>query len=239
LQEVLVRQYIAEILLALEYLHEREILHRDLKPENVLLDAERHCLLTDFGLSKERLGQSLAKSFVGSLAYIAPEIILKRGYDHSVDLWSLGVLMFVMLTGRPPFFADRHNREMMKHHIVQTELDFQPYPFVSANAGELILLLRTHDPLTRLGARRTADVRHHPFLFPVNFDAVFKREVPILETAPRVPLDCNSGATHSSEFVSSPFEDKRHRSCRLPRCGNRRRNQTRRSHHSVVEWSYF
>ena len=99
--------YLAEVLLALEDLHKRDIIFRDLKPDNVVLDAEGHALLTDLGLSKEGvLDNQAAKSFCGSVAYLAPEMLKRQGHGKSVDFYLLGVLLYEMLVGVPPYFTN-------------------------------------------------------------------------------------------------------------------------------------
>jgi len=91
---------------ALEALHKRNIIFRDLKPENIVIDQDGHAMLTDFGLSKEGISNSTkARSFCGSVAYLAPEMLSRRGHGKTVDLYLLGVLLFEMLTGTPPYFS--------------------------------------------------------------------------------------------------------------------------------------
>jgi serine/threonine protein kinase len=105
LTEEAARVYLAEVLLAIEELHSREIIYRDLKPDNVVLDDQGHAMLTDFGLSKEGVSDSDSTlSFCGSVAYLAPEMLRRSGHGKSVDWYLLGVLLYEMLVGIPPYF---------------------------------------------------------------------------------------------------------------------------------------
>jgi serine/threonine protein kinase len=101
------RLYASEILLAIEELHRKDIIFRDLKPDNVVLDMDGHAMLTDFGLSKEGvLDNGMAKSFCGSYAYLAPEMLRKLGHGKAVDWYLLGVIIYEMLSGIPPYYAN-------------------------------------------------------------------------------------------------------------------------------------
>lgn len=108
--------YASEVLLALEELHKRDIIFRDLKPDNVVFDQEGHAMLTDFGLSKEGVyGNESAKSFCGSVAYLAPEMLRRQGHGKAVDWYLLGVLIYEMLVGIPPFYSK--DRDQLFHNI--------------------------------------------------------------------------------------------------------------------------
>ena len=99
--------YLGEILLAIEDLHKRDIIFRDLKPDNIVFDEDGPALLTDFGLSKEGImNNSAAKSFCGSPAYLAPEMLKRAGHGKSVDWYLLGVLFYEMVVGIPPYYSN-------------------------------------------------------------------------------------------------------------------------------------
>jgi len=103
--------YTTEILLALEYLHERDIAYRDLKPENLLIASDGHLKITDFGFAKKITDRSF--TLCGTPEYLAPELIMSTGHNKGVDWWALGVLIFEMLAGYPPFY-DTNTYEIYK-----------------------------------------------------------------------------------------------------------------------------
>jgi len=175
LKEPLAQLYTAELLLALGYLHQRKIVFRDLKPDNVVLDESWHAMLTDFGLSKEGVDSNNATTFCGSVAFLAPEILLRRPHGHPVDIYNLGVLLFDMLTGMPPFYAA--NRKVLFDNIARANLEMPVC--ISPRAASLIKALMHRDPSCRLGARLTEDVQVHNFFEGLDFAAVDKREVPV------------------------------------------------------------
>lgn len=106
--ENLAKLYTAELVSAVSYLHSLGFVHRDLKPENVLLDADGHVKVTDFGLAKGNMSdaeQHRTNSFIGTMEYMAPEVIQGKGHGKAVDWWSTGILLYEMLCGVPPFRA--------------------------------------------------------------------------------------------------------------------------------------
>jgi len=170
------RFYAAEILLALEYVHSLKIVYRDLKPENLLLDMNGHVCLTDFGMCKEDLGVgSTTHTFCGSPEYLAPEILLGKGYDFAVDWWAFGTLVYEMLCGMPPFYSE-NNREM-NQRIVFEKLTFPSY--FSEDSKQLIGGLMERDPTKRLGSTKegTKLIKAQPFFKDIDWDKLSKKMV--------------------------------------------------------------
>jgi len=180
-----VKFYLAESLLALTHLHSLGIIYRDLKPENILLDEEGHIKLTDFGLSKEALDDK-AYSFCGTVEYMSPEVIARQGHTKSADFWSLGVVMYEMLTGVLPFHGE--NRKETMHQIVKIKLSMPLY--LSIEAQSLLRCLFKRNPANRLGSgpRGGRDIMDHKFFQSIDFDKLYKRDVkpPFI---PAVPPD--------------------------------------------------
>ncbi|GAB6032833.1 Ribosomal protein S6 kinase alpha-3 [Chamberlinius hualienensis] len=170
-----VKFYLAELALALDHLHQLGIIYRDLKPENILLDADGHVSLTDFGLSKEALEDKKAYSFCGTVEYMAPEVVNRRGHTTAADWWSFGVLMFEMLTGALPFQGG--NRKETMNQILKAKLGMPQ--FLSPDAQSLLRALFKRNPANRLGAGPNGieDVKKHSFFASINWEKLTKKDV--------------------------------------------------------------
>lgn len=200
-----VKFYLAELALALNHLHKQGICYRDLKPENVLLDAEGHVKLTDFGLSKESMfDESKAFSFCGTVEYMAPEVINRKGHDTTADWWSYGVLMFEMLTGGLPFQGKDRKDTMTL--ILKAKLGMPQY--LSPEAQSLLRALFKRNPANRLGAGPSGieELKKHPFFSTINWDKLFKRQVipPFKPAISRAVDDCFDKAFTSKTPKDSP-----------------------------------
>ncbi|XP_018907976.1 protein kinase C isoform X1 [Bemisia tabaci] len=172
------RFYAAEVTLALQFLHGHGVIYRDLKLDNILLDNEGHCKLADFGMCKEGICNGvLTTTFCGTPDYIAPEILQELEYGPSVDWWALGVLMYEMMAGQPPFEAD--NEDDLFDSILRDDV---LYPvWLSKEAISILKGFMTKNPAKRLGCVASeggdAAIRNHPFFKDVDWEALENRNV--------------------------------------------------------------
>ncbi|KAM9036524.1 cAMP-dependent protein kinase catalytic subunit PRKX isoform X1 [Sminthopsis crassicaudata] len=221
--------YSAEIICAIEYLHSKEIVYRDLKPENILLDKEGHIKLTDFGFAKKLVDRTW--TLCGTPEYLAPEVIQSKGHGRAVDWWALGILIFEMLSGFPPFFDD--NPFGIYQKILAGKIDFPRH--LDLYVKDLIKKLLVVDRTRRLGNMKedidklecvqkkmtrmvkgtgnhaiqgsverkngADDVKRHRWFRSVDWDAVPQRKL----KPPIVPKVSNDGDT--SNFEAYPEDD--------------------------------
>ncbi|CAD6571770.1 MAG: hypothetical protein TREMPRED_000366 [Tremellales sp. Tagirdzhanova-0007] len=214
------RFYAAELLLALEHLHGFNVVYRDLKPENILLDYRGNIALCDFGLCKLNMSASdTTNTFCGTPEYLAPELLSGHGYTKCVDWWTLGVLLYEMLTGLPPFYDENTNE--MYRKILSDPLRFPDE--VSGEARSLLAALLDRDPARRLGVRGAQDIKNHPFFSRhIDFKKLWQKATPppfkpavtsAIDTSnfdeeftSEVPLDSVVDDSHLSQTVQQQFE---------------------------------
>ncbi|XP_009607535.1 serine/threonine-protein kinase AtPK2/AtPK19 [Nicotiana tabacum] len=174
-REDLARIYTAEIVSAVSHLHSNGIMHRDLKPENILLDADGHVLLTDFGLAKQFDENTRSNSLCGTIEYMAPEIVLGKGHDKAADWWSVGVLLYEMLTGKPPFVGG--NRQKVQQKIIKDKIKLAA--FLSSDAHSLLKGLLHKEASKRLGSglRGCDEIKSHKWFRSINWKKLDAREI--------------------------------------------------------------
>ncbi|GAA5990909.1 hypothetical protein JCM10908_000075 [Rhodotorula pacifica] len=172
-----VRFYVAEIILALEFLHSKNIVYRDLKPENCLLDGSGHVVLCDFGLSKVLDSpDAKCRTLCGTTSFLAPEVLLDVGYSYPADWWSLGVLLFEMCFGWSPFYAESRIEEYER--ILQMEIKIPNKRGYGPEVKDLLLKLLDRDPEKRLGAAEGAsELKAHPFFASIDWVKLAGRRV--------------------------------------------------------------
>ncbi|CAH1762009.1 13207_t:CDS:2 [Entrophospora sp. SA101] len=203
------RFYAAELLCALECLHDFNVVYRDLKPENILLDYSGHIALCDFGLCKLNMTESeTTNTFCGTPEYLAPELLVGQGYTKTVDWWTLGVLLYEMLTGLPPFYDDNVNE--MYRKILQDELRFPEEVGTQAK-----------NPNNRLGNNGAQEIKDHTFFASIDWRKLMQKKVqppfkPSVESAidtsnfdeeftSETPQDSLVNDSHLSETVQQQF----------------------------------
>jgi hypothetical protein len=175
--EARVRLYAAEILLGLGFLHAQGFVYRDLKPENILVDRDGHLRITDFGLVKGNMttADATTSTFCGTPEYMPPEVLSGLPYTRAVDWWSLGVLIFEMLVGAPPFYNDNVN-------TVYRMVVNDPVPFpdsLSPTARDLIAKLLNKNGARRIGAseRDVEEIKEHPFFARMNWEKLMRKQI--------------------------------------------------------------
>ncbi|XP_020221536.1 probable serine/threonine protein kinase IREH1 [Cajanus cajan] len=241
LDEEVARVYIAEVVLALEYLHSLRVVHRDLKPDNLLIAHDGHIKLTDFGLSKVGLinstddlsgpavnGTSLLgedetdvftsedqrerrkkRSAVGTPDYLAPEILLGTGHGYTADWWSVGVILFELLVGIPPFNAE--HPQTIFDNILNRKIPWPAVPEeMSPEAHDLIDRLLTEDPNQRLGSNGASEVKQHVFFKDINWDTLARQKaafVPASESALDTSYFTSRYSWNTSDGLVYPASD--------------------------------
>ena len=172
-EEDRVKFYAMELVLAISHIHENNAVYRDLKPENILLDKNGHIKLTDFGLAKMVKDNDKAYTICGTVQYIAPEVLMNKGYKKEVDWWSLGCVIYEMLEGRSPFGKPKGRINIS---FYEKNLDF--YYTDSKEAQNFIKELLVINPEKRLGYGKNGSekVKSHPFFKGVDWNKVFKKE---------------------------------------------------------------
>ena len=243
LSEEEARFYAAEMILAVESVHKLNYIHRDLKPDNILIDRTGHIKLSDFGLSKSveisgkdyqktverraetRKNRKLAYSTVGTPDYIAPEVFNKQGYDETVDWWSIGVILYEMLVGYPPFYADKPVETCHKVVAWQKHFSIPKEARLNYAAQDLIrkLIAPAHER-----AKNVCEIKNHLFFRGIDWDnirnirppnvPVVKSEVDtsnfdqIEETEPFYPEKPKKSKKKDQNFVGFTFKRELERS---------------------------
>jgi len=197
--EEVVRFYSAELSSAVAFLHEKKIIHRDLKPDNILLDERGHAHITDFNIAVHYSDRRLLTSVAGSMAYMAPEVLAKKGYTYTIDYWSLGVCLYELLFGRRPF-KGRTNSDLT-HSISKDHLKFPDGADKKCSREGLSFIkhLLDRDCFRRMGCKSHgegfAEIQGHGWFRDLDWDSLKAQESPFVPDSKKANFD----ATHELE----------------------------------------
>ena len=196
--------YIAEVVLAMDYLHKKDILYRDLKPENILVSHDGHIKMADFGLAKEGVNdKKKAKSFCGSPAYLAPEMLGTRGVGKAADIYQLGAVLYELLVGLPPYYTE--NIKKLYENIKGANLKIPNY--ISKEAKNLLKKLLHKDPKQRIGVKNKEEIKSDPFFADINWEALEAGNIdpPLLLTLDDTDSDIDP---FENEFLNNNQDNK-------------------------------
>jgi serine/threonine protein kinase len=219
LKEEEVKFYAAQVVIALQYLHDMGICYRDLKPENILIEENGYIKLCDFGASCKMTGAKKETSFGGSPEYVAPEMITQEGHTFMSDWWSLGILIYELLYGFTPFFnMDKHRMfDLIKTSaisfpkIIKLEGETKERTYkISEDAKNIITKLLEKDPGARFGKKGMSEIKKHPFFSGVSFSDITARKAKV-PYKPDIDMDDLSGNFEEEylnmELSESPTSD--------------------------------
>ncbi|KAI5796349.1 camp-dependent protein kinase catalytic subunit [Peziza echinospora] len=198
------RIYAAEITSVFAFLHQNGVVYRDLKPENVMIDARGHIRLVDFGFSKQ-IGDYETYTLCGTPEYIAPEVLLTKGHTKAVDWWALGVFMYELSCGYPPFYDASPSKIYEK--IINTEIHFPSSLPLSEDYKDIVRGLCTKDLSSRLGNTRggSQDVKKHPFFGSIDWaDLESKRDQGPIVPHVGNPIDTSCFDSYPSPAPQNP-----------------------------------
>lgn len=192
--------YISQMVLAVEYLHYCQIVHRDIKPENILIEINGYLKLCDFGFGK--VISKKTWTLCGTPEYLAPEVITSKGYTFSVDYWALGVLIYEMTVGYPPFYAAKPDKLYEKVLSGQYKCPDE----ISQECKSLIKAFLQVDPLKRLGSFKGGvyDIKSHPWFSDINWQCILNQSL----EAPILPVCASPGDTRN--FPEMPSQKLKH-----------------------------